>query len=171
MLKQKSPSESSVITHHLVKPNEINPNGVLFAGVLMSWIDHAAFLSAGKHAGHSHVVTVNLDQIHFKFPLRVGDHIVLSSTVDYVGRTSMEVGVKVEKEDHLTDARTFAASASLTLVSLGEHSRPTEVPRLFLSSPEEFERYRQSRNRVRIRGRLHNWFQERFPRTFQLKAV
>ena len=171
MSKSKSPGESAAVSHKLVMPNEINSGGLLLGGVLMSWTDKTASMAAQKHAGHPHVVTVNLDQIHFKYPLRVGDHVVLSSSVDYVGRTSMEISVTVEKEDHLTDEKAFAASASLTFVALDENSKPTTVPRLTLSTPEEIEKHQRARLRVQVRGRLHNWFQDRFPDAFRLKAV
>lgn len=163
MSTSKSPNDSLVQSRKLVMPDQINPNGALFGGVLMSWIDKVAYMSAQRHSGRSHVVTVNIEQIHFKTPLKVGDHAILVASVEYVGRTSMEIGVTVEQEDPGTGKKTYAASAALTFVALNENGKPVEVPRLIPMTDEDHSRYDRTQARVKIRGRLRNWLQERFP--------
>jgi acyl-CoA hydrolase len=96
---EKSPKDSVVITRKLVMPHEINPNGTLFGGVLLSWIDQTAYMTAQIHSGRPFVVTVSMDQIVFHKPIFVGDHVILKSRITMVGRSSMEIFVAVDRED------------------------------------------------------------------------
>lgn len=145
-------------------PDQINPNGALFGGVLMSWMDKVAYMAAQRHSGKRHVVTAGIDRIEFGAPIHMGDQVVLSAAVDFVGRTSMEVGVRVEVEDPCTSRRKFVASAFLTFVALDEEGRPAPVPRLVPETEDELDRYDEARIRVRFRDRLRQWMRQRFSR-------
>src|SRR6266568_2495387 len=101
-LTLKTPKESAFVTRKVIMPDQLNPNGTLFGGVIMSWIDEVGFMSARRYSERPFVVTANIDNITFLTPLRLGEHVVLTSSVNYVGRCSMEIGVKVEKENPFT---------------------------------------------------------------------
>ena len=135
----------------------------------MSWIDEVAFMSARRHAERPFVVTASIDNITFLVPLKLGDHVVLTSAVNFVGRSSMEIGVKVERENPYTGERSQATSAYLTFVALDKRGRPTEVPRLLLQTSEDHRRYDEARLRVkireRVRARLKKKFESRSPKT------
>jgi acyl-CoA hydrolase len=152
--KSKSPSESSFSSRKLVMPDQINPNGTLFGGVLMSWIDKVAFMSAQRHAERPYVVTVNIEGISFTRPIRIGDHVILRSQVSYVGRTSMEIRVQVDREDGCTGVREAATEAHMTFVALNSSGVPVEVPRLKPATREEALLFAEVRLRQRIRDRV-----------------
>jgi acyl-CoA hydrolase len=119
----------------------------------MSWIDMLAAMVAQKHCGHK-VVTASTDQISFLSPIHIGDHVVLRASVNYVGTTSMEVGVLVLRENPYTGAHVRATAAYLTLVGLDEHERPTAVPPLRPETPDEVRRFENARLRVHARREL-----------------
>ena len=150
----KTPRESAFLTRKIVAPDQLNPNGTLFGGVIMAWIDEVAFMSARRYSGRPFVVTASIDNITFTLPLRLGDHVILTSQVNYVGRTSMEIGVKVEREDPYSGARTQATSAYLTFVALDRRGQPTPVARLRLETPEDERRHEEALLRVRVRERV-----------------
>lgn len=152
--ERKSPRESAFLTRKIVTPDLLNPNGTLFGGVVMSWIDEVAFMSARRFSGRPFVVTASIDNITFLLPLRTGDHVILTSQVNYAGRTSMEIGVKVEREDAYTGERIQATSAYLTFVALDERGKPCHVPELALEVPEDYRRFEEALIRVKVRARL-----------------
>lgn len=164
---EKTPRESYFVTRKIAAPEQLNPNGTLFGGVIMSWIDEVAFMSARRYAGVPFVVTASIDNITFVMPLRAGEHIVLSSSVNYVGKTSMEIGVKVEREDPYTGQRTQATSAYLTFVALNKKGKPISVPRLKLETGEDVRRYEEARLRARIRARLRNHLKRKLGRPIE----
>lgn len=161
ILNPKSSLESTIVSRKLVMPDQINPNGILFGGVLMSWMDKVAYMAAQKHAERVYVVTANIDNIQFLSPLKVGDHALLTATVEYTGTSSMEVAVRVEREDLGTSNRIIVASACLTFVALDKDAKPVSVPALLLSSEAENERYEQARIRVAVRNRVRAYFKRR----------
>jgi acyl-CoA hydrolase len=162
MEKMKTPRDSAFVTRKIVKPDELNPNGTLFGGVVMSWIDEVAFMSARRYSGRAFVVTASIDNITFLAPLRLGEHVLLTSQVNYVGRSSMEIGVKVEKEDPYTGKKVQATSAYLTFVALDKRMRPRSVPRLKLETPEDHRRFDEAKLRVRVRDRLRRRLRKKY---------
>src|ERR1700733_8713039 len=98
MAKGKSPSESAVVMTELVLPSHTNALGTIFGGQIMCWIDIAAAIAAGRHA-RSAVVTASLDAMAFLAPVRLGDVVHIRAIVNYVSRTSMEIGVQVDAEN------------------------------------------------------------------------
>jgi len=151
---EKSPKDSAFLTRKIVTSDQLNPNGTLFGGVIMAWIDEVAFMSARRYSGRPFVVTASIDNITFMMPLRLGDHVILTSQVNYVGNTSMEIGVKVERENPYTGERAQATSAYLTFVALDKHGRPKPLPKLILETPEDQRRYEEARLRVKVRERI-----------------
>ncbi len=134
-------------------PHQANPHGTAFGGAIMAWIDMIASMAAQRHCGKE-VVTASIDSLSFKEPIHVGDHVVLKSSVNYVSRTSMEVGVRVIREDPHTAKQTIATTAHLTFVALDENKRPIAVAPIAPQSPDEKRRYENARLRVQARKDL-----------------
>ena len=149
----KRPSESAVESRYLVMPHEANPYGTAFGGVIVSWIDMVAGMAAQRHCGME-AVTAGMDSIAFKAPVRVGDHVVVKASVNYVSRTSMEVGVKVIRENPYTGEQITATSAHLTFVALDANKQPTPVPPLLPETADEKRRYANAQIRAANRKEL-----------------
>jgi acyl-CoA hydrolase len=146
----KTPSESAVVTRYLVMPQQANPQGTAFGGAIMGWIDMVAAMAAERHCG-TEVVTAGIDSMAFKEPVRIGDHVVLRASINYVSRSSMEVGVQVVREDPYTGEKAIATTAHLTLVALDANKRPTLVPPIVPETDDEKRRYENARLRVQLR--------------------
>jgi len=148
--KGKAPGESAVETRYLVMPIQANPQGTAFGGAIVGWIDMTAAMAAQRHCGRE-VVTAGIDSLIFRQPIRIGDHVILKAAVNYVSRSSMEVGVQVIREDPYTGVQVLATTAHLTLVALDENKRPTAAPPLLPQTPQERRRYESARLRVQAR--------------------
>ena len=122
--KTKTPADSAVETRYLVMPGHANAFGTAFGGTIMSWIDMVAAMAAQKHCGRE-VVTAGIDSVAFESPVRIGDQVVLLACVNYVSKTSMEVGVKVIKENPVKGEKITATRAFLTLVAVDENRKPS----------------------------------------------
>jgi acyl-CoA hydrolase len=130
----------------IVMPTHTNQRGSLFGGVIVQWIDVSAAVAAMRHAG-SNVVTASIDRLDFLSPVNLGDVVLLQAQVNYAGRTSMEVGCRVEVENPITRERRYTTKAYLTFVALDEHNLPVQVPKLVLKTAEERRRFRDARDR------------------------
>ncbi len=139
----KPPSESAVEMVHLVLPNHANQLGNLLGGQLMQWMDIAAALVAMRHAGKV-CVTAAVDSISFLEPIRVGHIVHILASVNRAFHTSLEVGVKVFREDPINGTRTHAASAYLTFVAIDQYGKPLPVPPVCPQTAEEHRRYREA---------------------------
>jgi acyl-CoA hydrolase len=133
-----------------VLPNDANSLGTMLGGRVMHYIDIAGALAAHRHA-NSHVVTASVDYLDFRFPIRVGEFIVLKSSVNRVFHSSMEVGVKVFSENVLTGERKHTSSAYLTFVAIDLKGKPHAVPPLIVESEDDRRRYREAGERRRLR--------------------
>jgi len=151
--KGKSPRESSVETRYLIMPHQANPHGTAFGGVIVAWIDMVAAMTAQRHCGKE-VVTAGIDSLVFKEPIRIGDHVVLKASVNYVSRSSMEVGVQVTREDPYSGEQVTATTAYLTFVALDENKRPTPAPHIVPETDKEKRRYEHAQLRVQARKEL-----------------
>lgn len=148
--KGKTPGESTVETRYLVMPQQANPQGTAFGGAIVGWIDMTAAMAGQRHCGRE-VVTAGIDSLVFRQPIRIGDHVILKATVNYVSRSSMEVGVQVLREDPYSGAQVLATTAHLTLVALDKDKKPVPAPPLLPETPEEKRRYENARLRVQAR--------------------
>jgi len=119
--------------------------GVLFGGVMMQWIDVCAGVAAMRHA-HGPVVTASIDRLDFLSPVHVGEIVVLQAQVNYVSRTSMEVGCRVETEDMRTGEHRYVTKAYLTFVAM-EGGRPRSLSPLSLATDEDRRRYADAERR------------------------
>ena len=151
--KSKSPKESAVVTRYLLMPHQANPQGTAFGGAIVAWIDMVAAMAAQRHCGKE-VVTASIDSLVFKEPIRIGDHVVLKASINYVGRSSMEVGVQVSREDPHGGDKVIATTAHLTFVALDENKRPIAVAPILPETEQEKKRCENAKLRVKARKEL-----------------
>ena len=147
--------QSRAIQERIVLPGDTNAHDTMFGGLLMQRIDECAAISARRHCRAS-VVTASNDGVHFHRPIQRNDIVRLESYVCSVGRTSMEVFVKIMTENSTQDtAAGVAAISFLTFVALDEHGKPTEVPFVSPESTEEENVYgeREMRKAMRLKKR------------------
>ena len=150
MKNSKTPSESAIEMRELVMPNHTNPQNTVFGGTVMSWIDIAAAMVAARHCARP-VVTAHIDDIDFIAPIKMGYHVLIQASLNYVGRTSMIVGVKVTSENPYTGEKRTTTKAYLTFVALDDLGRPVEVPGLKVESEEEIRRFENAKKRVQMK--------------------
>jgi acyl-CoA hydrolase len=138
----------------LMMPQNANLLGHVFGGVVLGMMDKTAAIAAFRHA-RSACVTASIDRVDFREPIHVGDLVVMKASVNFAGRTSMEVGVRVEAEELITGRRRHTNSAYLTFVAVDRNGRPVAVPRLEPETPDEIRRYvaAQERRRRRLEER------------------
>lgn len=146
----KSVDQSKVILGHVIEPQDANPAGIAHGGVIMKLIDNAAGVVAIRHT-RSNAVTASIDRLDFHHPVFIGNLVILKASLNMVGTTSMEVGVRVETEDLITGEIRHTASAYLTYVALDPNHKPTPVPDLLLNTDEERRRNREACERRQVR--------------------
>jgi acyl-CoA hydrolase len=122
----------------------------VFGGAILSIMDKTAAVAAIRHA-RSSCVTVSVDRVDFREPIHVGDLVVMKASVNYVGRTSMEVGVRVEAEDLISGNRRHTNSCYVTFVAVDRNGRPIEVPALVPETEDEQRRHEAAVDRRRRR--------------------
>ena len=142
----------SILLAQVMNPQDANPAGNVHGGVIMKLIDTAAGSAAMKHS-RSNCVTASIDRLDFHNPVFIGDLVTLRSGLNYTGKSSMEVGVRVESQNLLTGEIRHTVSAYLTLVALDKNGKPLAVPPLILETPEEQRRNREAlaRREARLR--------------------
>ena len=150
----KRPSESRVETTEIVLPGDTNALGTIFGGKVMQWMDIAASVAGMRHSGGS-VVTASIDGLTFLTPIQLGEVVVLKAQVNYVGHTSMEIGVRVEAENPRTGERRYTTKAYLTFVAIDAAGKPRQVPPLVLDTDEDRRRFADAEERraARLRAR------------------
>jgi acyl-CoA hydrolase len=150
----KKPSESQIVMTELVLPNDTNYLQNLLGGRLMHWVDIAAALSAMKHSGRV-CVTASVDEINFFEPIKLGHVVKLYAQVNRAFKTSMEIGVKVYREDPLNGTEAHTSTAYLTFVAIDQYGKPLPVPPVEPETEEEKRRYdhAQFRREQRLKNR------------------
>lgn len=144
-------SESQHETSRMMMPQDANNLGHVFGGVILGMMDTTAAVCAIRHARGS-CVTASIDRVDFREPIHLGDLVVMKASVNFVGRSSMEVGVRVEAEDLISGLRRHTNSAYLTFVAVDRNGRPLEIPAIAPESDEERRRFdaAQARRRRRL---------------------
>ena len=148
--KGKSVDVSRTTLSAVMLPEYANPFGSIHGGVILKHIDEAAAMAAMRHC-RTNAVTVGIDQVHFREPTRVGELVTFKASVNLVGRTSMEAGVRVEAENLITGHVRHTASAYLTFVALDDSGRPAPAPPLILETDLDKRRNREAQDRRRMR--------------------
>ena len=131
-------------------PQHANNLGHVFGGVILSMLDRVAAGAASRHA-RQNCVTVSVDRVDFREPIRLGDLVVMRASVNYVGRTSMEVGVRVEAENLMTGERRHTNSCYVTFVAIDRNHRPVRIPPVEPETEDEKRRYLAAQERRRRR--------------------
>jgi uncharacterized protein (TIGR00369 family) len=140
-----SPVSRATMTE-LMMPQHANNLGNVFGGVILSLIDRVAAVAATRHA-RGPCVTVSMDRVDFLQPIHLGELVTAHASVNYAGRTSMEVGVRVEAENLLTGERRHTNSCYVTYVAIDPRGRPTAVPGVRPETEAEQRRYRAAEQR------------------------
>lgn len=147
----KPVSASQVQLSEMMGIEDSNLAGAVHGGVIMKLVDTAGGLAAIKHAGGA-VVTAQIDEMTFIEPVNLGDLVTVKASVNDVGRTSMEVGVRVETENLITGRKSHTSTAYLVFVALDSSRKPIQVPPLVTETPDEDRRMREAK--VRRQARL-----------------
>ena len=134
----------------LVLPNDTNSHGNVLGGKVLHLMDLACAMVAMRHCRRP-VVTAAMDNVEFLAPIPGGHFMILKAMVNYTGRSSMEIGVRVEGEDPRTGDITHTSSAYLSFVALDDLKNPVEVPELTPSSEEEKRRFQEAAQRAQLR--------------------
>lgn len=149
----RSPRDSESAVSELMMPQHVNNLGHVFGGVVLSLVDRAAAVAGMRHAGRP-CVTVSIDRVDFREPIYAGELVTCQARVNYVGRTSMEVGVRVLAENLLTGEERHTNTCFLTFVAIDEESRPVRVRKLRLETEEDRKRFREGERRREVRQAL-----------------
>ena len=143
-------SNSKVYMQEMILPNDSNVLGNVLGGKVMHLMDLCAAMSALKHC-RNQVVTASVDNLDFLAPSKIGDFLILKSSVNYCGTTSMEVGVRIDTENRKTGKLKHTASAYLTFVAIDENGKTTKVPQVDAQSEEEQRRFEEGQKRYKER--------------------
>jgi acyl-CoA hydrolase len=149
-MKGKKVAESTVIMAQEMRPQDANATGYVQGGTIMKLIETAAGVVAARHA-RADVVTVSVDRLDFYHTVLVGQFLTMRASLNYVGKTSMEVGVRVESENPITGVRKHTSTAYLTFVALNKKGRPTPLPPIILETKEQERRNQEARARRQTR--------------------
>ena len=145
-MQGRRPQESEAELAELMMPQHANLMGNVFGGVILSLVDRVAAVCAIRHS-HRQCVTVSVDKVDFREAIHVGELITAYARVNFAGRTSMEVGVKIVAENVLTGEKRHTNSCYVTYVALDDQGRPTAVPPIVAETPDEKRRYERAAKR------------------------
>lgn len=145
---------SHTVITELMIPSYANFGGKIHGGTLLSLMDKVAYVSASKHAGE-YCVTASIDTVDFLSPIEVGELVSLAASVNYVGKTSMVVGIRVTAENVKTQKVSHTNTSYFTMVARDEKNNPAQVPGLILETQDEVRRFAEAI----IRRRLKNTYQ------------
>jgi acyl-CoA hydrolase len=134
-------------------PHQVNNHGHVFGGVILSMVDRVAGVASMRHSGVP-CVTVSFDRVDFKEPIFTGELVTCAARVNFVGRTSMEIGVRVEAENLFTGETRHTNTCFLTFVAIDADHRPIPVPPLKLETEEDHKRFREGQRRREVRMAL-----------------
>jgi acyl-CoA hydrolase len=146
----KPVADSTTTSVRIMMPTDANIRGNVFGGSIMKYMDEIAAVVAFRHA-QKNVVTASIDRMNFYAPVYIGNLLVLRASVNYVGTTSMEIGVRMEAEDLITGKSTHVGSCFLTYVALDDQGRPTQVQPVIPVSPDEKRRFKEAATRRKLR--------------------
>jgi len=143
MKKFKTPKESRISITELMLPSHSNFGGKVHGGHILNLMDQIAFACAGKHS-QSYCVTASVNRVDFLQPIEVGELVTLKASINYTGRTSMVVGVRVEAENIITGNTKHCNSSYFTMVAKDENGKNKPVPGLLITSEKEVRRFARS---------------------------
>jgi uncharacterized protein (TIGR00369 family) len=150
-VKSRPVQFSQTVITELMIPSYANFGGKIHGGILLSLMDKVAYACSSRHAG-TYCVTVSVDKVEFLQPVEVGELVSLKASVNYVGKSSLVVGIRVEAQNVKTGVIKHTNSSFFTMVAKGEDDKPTPVPALILESKEEVKRFIESMNMKEIKS-------------------
>ena len=145
-MQGRHPRESEAVLTELMMPHHANLMGNVFGGHILALVDRVAAVAAIRHS-RKPCVTVSVDKVDFREPIHVGELVTAYARVNFAGRTSMEVGVKIITENVISGERRHTNSCYVTYVALNEMGEPTEVPTIEPETPDEKRRYERAAQR------------------------
>ena len=157
----KKTTDSETILTELMIPSYANFGGKVHGGIILSLMDKVAYVTAAKHSS-GYVVTVSVEGVEFLSPIEVGDLVSLKARVNYVGKTSMIVGIRVEALNPKTGIIKHTNSCYFTMVAKDENGQVTEVPGLFISDVESIRRFAEGKALKLLVKQKHRLLKEKF---------
>lgn len=145
----KAPLNHELYMSILMTPDMANFIGNVHGGDLLKMLDQVAYACASRYSG-SYVVTLSVDQVMFRQPIYVGELVTFAASVNYVGRTSMEIGIRVEAEDVRARTIRHTNSCYFTMVAIDDHGKPTPIPALDIKTPMQQCRFDAALERKRL---------------------
>lgn len=149
----KSVQSSQATITELMIPSYANFGGKIHGGIILGLMDKIAYACAAKHSG-GYSVTVSVDRVDFLAPIEVGELVSLLGSVNYVGNSSMVIGIRVEAENVSQGTVRHTNTSYFTMVAKDESGKPTSVPGLFLESEEDVRRYLEAIKRIQLRNKF-----------------
>lgn len=167
----KTIDSSRVSISQLMQPSHSNFSGKIHGGYILNLMDQIAFACASKHS-ETYCVTASVDTVDFLNPIEVGELVTMKASINYVGRTSMVVGIRVESENIRTGERKHCNSSYFTMVAKNEDSHPVEVPGLIVNDKTEVKRFLKAIKRIQTkRSRQEEFDKEDFSHTDYLDEL
>lgn len=161
-MEYKSIKASQLAMTQLMLPSHSNFSGFIHGGYILSLMDQVAFACASKHSGQ-YCVTASVNKVDFLNPIEVGDLLTLKASINYTGRTSMVVGLRVESENIKTGIIKHCNSSYFTMVAKNETGESVPVPGLILNSEESIRRFTRSlRRQAQAKQRRENFNDSEF---------
>ncbi|WP_373515055.1 acyl-CoA thioesterase [Persicitalea sp.] len=156
-MKPRPVSHSRTTLTELMIPSYANFGGKIHGGILLSLMDKVAYACASRHAGN-YCVTVSVDNVNFLQAVEVGDLVSLHASLNFVGRSSMVVGIKVVAENVTTGVQNHTNTSYFTMVAKNDHGQPTPVPPLLLETREDARRFLEAIKRREIENESSDAF-------------
>jgi acyl-CoA hydrolase len=150
---QEHDDRRSIIMSEIMTPEMVNFYGNVHGGQVLRMLDHVAYVCASRYSGKP-TVTLSVDQVVFKKPIHVGELVTFYGHVNYVGHTSMEIGIRVIAENFLTNQTRHTTTSFFTMVAINENGKPTGVPPLTIRNELEQRRYDEALLRKEARLKL-----------------
>lgn len=155
----KSVEDSQVVISELMLPSHSNFNGKIHGGYILSLLDQIAFACASKHSGE-YCVTASVDTVDFLRPIEIGELVTMKASVNYVGNTSMVIGIRVEAENIQTGKKKHCNSSYITMVAKTKKGESIQIPGLQLKDDHEVRRFVKSMKRIEMKKKRSNEFHE-----------
>ncbi|PKD16971.1 thioesterase [Salegentibacter salinarum] len=151
MTQFKHVKDSQVDISELMLPSHSNFNGKIHGGYVLSLMDRIAFACASKHSG-AYCVTASVDTVDFLKPIEIGELVTMKASVNYVGNSSMVIGIRVEAENIRTGEKKHCNSSYFTMVAKAEDGKSLQVPGLILTNEHDIRRFAKSikRNKMKL---------------------
>ncbi|KAB8038690.1 acyl-CoA thioesterase [Silvanigrella paludirubra] len=152
-MEEKIENDTSIQMIVLMTPDMVNFSGKVHGGAILKLLDQVAYVCASRYAGN-YVVTLSVDQVFFRHPIHVGELVSFFANINYTGKSSMEVGIKVISEDTKTRATNHVLSSYFTMVAVDEHSKSVSIPELKVTTEKQKERREAALKRKLLREQI-----------------